>query len=65
MAREDPVYGLKGDPVYNVKDLEKKLKLSKKTIRHYIKTGRLKAKKIGKAYLITETNLIKFLDPKT
>ena len=53
----------KGTPVYDVKDLHKKLKISKKTVRAYIKAGRLKAKKIGKAYYVTELNLMDFLNP--
>jgi hypothetical protein len=50
-------------PVYDLKDLSKKLKLSIRTLREYIKSGKLKAKKIGKAYYVTEHNLIAFLDP--
>lgn len=52
-------------PIYNLKDLSKKLKISIRTLRVYIKTGRLKAKKIGKAYYVTESNLMAFLDPDT
>ena len=50
-------------PVYDLKDLSKKLKISIRTLREYIKSGKLKAKKIGKAYYVTEPNLIAFLDP--
>ena len=49
--------------VYDLKDLSKKLKISVRTLREYIKNGKLKAKKIGKAYYITESNLMAFLDP--
>ena len=34
-------------PVYNLKDLSKKLKISIRTLRVYIKSGKLKAKKVG------------------
>ena len=52
-------------PVYDLKDLSKKLKISVRTLREYIKSGKLKAKKIGKAYYVTEPNLMTFLDPDT
>jgi len=50
-------------PVYDLKDLSKKLKISVRTLRQYIKIGKLKAKKVGKAYYVTEPNLMAFLDP--
>jgi predicted site-specific integrase-resolvase len=49
--------------IYNLKDLSRKLKISIGTLRKYIKSGKLKAKKIGKAYYVTEPNLMAFLDP--
>ena len=51
--------------VYDLKDLSKKLKISIRTLREYIKNGKLKAKKIGRAYYITKPNLMAFLDPDT
>jgi predicted site-specific integrase-resolvase len=50
-------------PIYNLKDLSKKLKISIRTLREYIKRGELKAKKIGKAYYVTEISLMAFLAP--
>jgi predicted site-specific integrase-resolvase len=50
-------------PIYNLKDLSKKLKISVRTLREYIKRGELKAKMVGKAYYVTEFNLMVFLDP--
>jgi len=47
-------------PVYNLKDLSKKLKISVRTLREYVKSGELKAKKVGRAYYITEPNLMAF-----
>ena len=49
-------------PVYNLKDLSKKLKMSVRTLREYVKSGELKAKKIGKAYYVTEPNRLAFLE---
>ena len=49
-------------PVYNLRDLSKKLKMSVRTLREYVKSGELKATKIGKAYYITEPNLLAFLE---
>jgi hypothetical protein len=52
----------KETPVYNLKDLSQKLKISTRTLRKYIRRKELKSKKIGKAYYVTEPNLMKFLD---
>lgn len=49
-------------PIYDLKDLSVKLKLSVRTIREYIKAGRLQAKLIGRSYYVTEKNLMTFLD---
>ena len=49
-------------PVYDLKALSDKLNIGIRTLREYIKAGRLKAKKIGKAYYVTEPNLMAFLE---
>jgi len=49
-------------PVYDLKDLSKKLKIIIRTLRKYIKAGKLKVKKIGRAYYVTEQSLMDFLD---
>ncbi len=49
--------------IYNLKDLSKKLKISVRTLRKYVKSGKLEAKKIGKAYFVTEVSLMTFLGP--
>ena len=48
--------------VYNLKDLKGILKLSIRTLRIHIKRGKLRAKKIGRAYYVTEPNLMAFLE---
>jgi excisionase family DNA binding protein len=50
-------------PVYDLKDLSKLLRLSVRTLRKYIRRKKLKAKMIGKAYYVTESNLMAFLEP--
>ena len=50
-------------PVYDLKELSKLLKLSVRTLRKYIRRKELKSKMIGKAYYVTESNLMAFLDP--
>ena len=50
-------------PVYNLKDLSRRLKVSIRTLREHIKRGELKARKIGRSYHVTESNLMAFLDP--
>lgn len=49
-------------PVYDLPALSKKLKLGVVTLRKYIQRGELKAKKVGRKYLVTELNLLAFLD---
>jgi len=49
-------------PIYDLKDLSVKLKISVRTLREYVRRGELKAKKIGKAYYVTEPNPMAFLD---
>lgn len=51
-------------PIYNLKDLSIKLRITVRTLREYIKQGRLKARKIGRAYYVTEPELMTFLDSK-
>ena len=46
---------------YSVVALSKKLGVSLTTLRGFIKSGKLKGKKIGGTWLVTETNLKKFL----
>ena len=53
-----------GTVIYDLKDLSVKLKIGIRTLREYIKRGELKAKKIGKAYYVTELNLMAFLEVK-
>jgi len=50
-----------GMPIYNLEDLSKKLKISVRTLRRYIKEGQLKGRLIGRSYYVTEANLLEFL----
>ena len=50
-------------PVYDLKALSDKLNIGIRTLREYVKAGKLKAKKIGKAYYVTDPNLMAFLEP--
>ena len=52
-------------PIYNLKDLSKRLKISIRTLREYVKAGKLKAKKIGRAYYVTEQSLMAFLNSES
>jgi len=47
---------------YSVKDISKKLGLSTLTVRKYIRNKRLKAEKLGNAYVISEQNFLEFLE---
>ncbi len=51
-------------PIYDLKTLSAKLNIGIRTLRKYIQRGELRAKKVGKAYYVTEPNLMRFLDPE-
>lgn len=48
--------------IYTVKDVSLLTKKSKQTIRSHIDAGLIVAKKVGKNYIITEENLIKYIE---
>lgn len=47
---------------YTVKEAESILKVKGKAIRSYIKDGKLKASKIGKAWVIKQEDIEKFIN---
>lgn len=52
---------IEGIKFYTVVETAKALQVTPQTVRAYIKQGRLKSQRIGKPILITETNLMEFL----
>lgn len=50
--------------VYDLKDLEGELKIGRRTLREYAKQGRLKARKIGRAYYVSEKALMEFVEQR-
>lgn len=46
---------------YSVTELVDILKLGKRTIRAYISTGKLKAAKVGRSYVVKHEDLEKFI----
>jgi excisionase family DNA binding protein len=48
------------ETVYTLEDLEKILKVGRRTIRGYVKSGELRASRVGKRYLVTERQLTRF-----
>ncbi len=48
--------------LYSVKDLHNALGVNARTIRDWFNKGRLKGRKIGNEWFITEENLKKFLN---
>ena len=46
---------------YSVSELENILKVGKRTIRAYISSGKLKAAKVGKSYVVKHEDLEKFI----
>ena len=53
------------DKFYSVEEVSKILQVHDNTTRRYIKSGRLKAVKMDRAYRISETDLKAFLDSLT
>jgi hypothetical protein len=49
--------------VYDLAALSKKLNLGIVPLRKYIASGMLRARKIGRKFYVTESNLLAFLDP--
>ena len=47
---------------YKLEEVKAILRVSDSTVRRYIKSGRLKHQRLGRAYRITETALKEFLD---
>ncbi len=47
---------------YTTEDLTDILKVNKRTIRELIASGQLKAKKVGRSYIVTENQLREFLE---
>jgi excisionase family DNA binding protein len=52
---------IEGIKFYTIPETAEALKVTPQTIRAYIKKGRMKAQRIGRPILITETNLKEFL----
>jgi len=50
--------------IYDLKDLNRKLKISVRTLREYVKKGELEASKIGRSYYVTEPKLMAFIANK-
>ena len=48
--------------IYTVEQIAELLNVTKQTIYMYIRQGKLKAKKVGKQYIVTENNLRAFLE---
>lgn len=52
---------IEGIKFYTIPETAKALKVTPQTIRAYIKQGRIKSQRIGRPILITEKNLMEFL----
>ncbi|MBA7558495.1 DNA-binding protein [Candidatus Atribacteria bacterium 1244-E10-H5-B2] len=48
--------------LYSVEDLVSMLNLSARTVRVYLREGKIKARKIGLSWYVTEENLQKFIE---
>lgn len=49
---------------YTLKEIEDVLQVSNRTLRDYIKSGKLKAVKIGGKYVVSESNFNDFISGK-
>lgn len=50
--------------VYTLNDVSEMLNIHITTLRKYVKTGRLKATKIGNKYIVSEEHYIEFVNGK-
>ena len=55
---------IEGQTIYSLTELEKTLSVSKKTLRTYIREGKLKARKVGREQFVTEKSLVDFLEAR-
>ena len=53
---------IEGLKLYTVQDLSKILDVTPVTLRKYIRTGRIKAQKVGRRYMVTQESLKEFLN---
>ena len=51
-----------GKRYYTTQEIAEKLSLNIETVRRWIKSGKLKAKKIGRTYYIEESELLKLFE---
>ena len=49
---------------YDIEALSKKLGISIRTLRGYVRDGKIKAKLIGRTYFITQKEVDRFLEPE-
>ena len=49
---------------YTVKDIAGELKVSEKSVRKMISSGKIKGKKVLNKWVVTANNLKEFMDPK-
>lgn len=56
---------LESTKIYSIDELESILKVTKRTLYTYIKTGKLKACKMGKYWRVTQRHLDNFLSTGT
>jgi excisionase family DNA binding protein len=54
---------IEGIKFYTIQEVSEKLSVHPLTVRRWIDTGRLTAKRIGRPFLISERKLLEFLEP--
>jgi len=59
------MFEVKENAFYTVRDLNEGLKVNIYTLRNWIKSGQLKASKVGRNYMINGDNLKEFLNKGT
>ena len=50
------------EPIYDLKKVSERLGISVRTLRGYCNSGKLKARKIGRSYFLTESQLLDFIE---
>lgn len=52
---------IEGVKFYTITEVAEALKVNPQTVRNWVKEGKLKGKRIGRPILITESNIMEFI----
>lgn len=53
------------EEIYTIKQVAEKIQLQEKTVREWLRTGKMKGVKLGRIWRIREQDLIQFLEDRS